>query len=360
MARKHNSFVLNGREIKFVEVLNSSKAIKLITDFEKETVDVIKSFLSEDEKIIQQTSGSTGIPKKIEITREQLIASANMTGEFLGYNNSNLESLLCIPASFIGGKMVLIRALVFDLPIIAQEPSANPFKSIGKLEITSITPYQLQNIIENNSTTCINKNSIILVGGGPVNSELHKKIENLPGKIYHTYAMTETVSNIALRKLNNPGSKDYFEVLEGIEINTSNEQLQVKGKVTSDKWLNTNDVVELINDKSFRWIGRSDNVINSGGIKVNLDELKAKIEAELKHLEISTEVALLKTEDEKFTEGFILVVEENQGNKIRKTIEGIKEKLFNKVKPKKIISIPNLPKTPTDKIDYPTLRKILE
>ncbi|MCX2745687.1 AMP-binding protein [Mangrovivirga sp. M17] len=356
MERRNTSLKINGRVIGFDEIINPQNDLAK-TEFEKSVFDTISSFLKGDNEIIQQTSGSTGKPKQIKISRGRLIASAKMTGEFLEYDKKERESLLCIPASFIGGKMVLIRALVFDLPIKAEEPSGNPFKGIEKVGITSVTPYQIKNIIEEEDTGCINADSIILIGGGVVNEELEKKLANLPGEIYHTYAMTETVSNIALRKLNQPHREELFETLPGINIRSEQGRLLVRGNVTSDKWLDTNDIVEIIEKNKFKWLGRADNVINSGGIKINLDDLKIKIEKALNENGAYDEIALLKVKDDKFGEGYVVFIEEN--SKLEsKLILDKNIKIDNKVKPKKIITINKIPKTKTDKIDYKSLRKI--
>ncbi|WP_394347734.1 AMP-binding protein [Mangrovivirga cuniculi] len=308
---------------------------------------------------MQQTSGSTGKPKKIKISRDRLIASAKMTGDFLGYDQKSRESFLCIPASFIGGKMVLIRALVFDLPIIAEEPSGNPFKGNKKIGITSVTPYQMKNIIENGDIGGINKDSIILIGGGAISYELGKKLSGLPGSIFHTYAMTETVSNIALRKVNRHEKADFFTTLPGISIKSEERKLLVRGKVTSDQWLDTNDIVEIIDEDKFRWLGRADNVINSGGIKINLDDLKTKIEDYLNKKNINNDIALLKVYDDSFGESFVIFIEANQKLASKLAINEML-KLFVKVKPKKIIYVSKIPKTNTDKTDYKLLKEEYE
>lgn len=243
-------------------------------------VEAIVGFLDEwfnkTDFIEVKTSGSTGIPKTICLSKQSMMNSASMTCRFFGLDAES-NALLCLPADYIAGKMMVVRAFVSGMNLTAVKPSANPFENLNELiDFAAITPYQFVNSYQSVQETSIKK---IIIGGSQVSLRLEKMMEELDAEIYETYGMTETCSHVALRKLNKENKSEYFETLEGVEIRTDERNcLIIKAPALNNEELITNDVVEIKGRTHFKWLGRYDNVINSGGIKIFPEQVEKKIE----------------------------------------------------------------------------------
>lgn len=236
----------------------------------------LKNWFDDSDFILAQTSGSTGKPKSIQLAKKSMVNSARMTNQFFGLNSES-TALLCLPASYIAGKMMLVRAMVGGFNIITVEPNANPFDNLDvSIDFAAITPFQLFHSVKSLRTKTVRK---IIVGGSPVTNKLEKLAENIPSALYETYGMTETCSHIALRRFNGAEKSDYFTVLEGVSIHQNEHECLVIGAPhLLDKEVQTNDMVEIIDTKSFRWRGRVDSAINSGGVKIHPEQVEKKLE----------------------------------------------------------------------------------
>ncbi|MEJ0030768.1 MAG: AMP-binding protein [Bacteroidota bacterium] len=214
------------------------------------------------------TSGSTGTPKTIEVHRDQMTASAKKTIKALGLRKG-MTALVCLDVNFIAGKMMVVRSLVAGMEMVVVEPSADPFEGINsKIDFAALVPYQVRNS---------NLSGKIIIGGAPISFELLSKIKATQTPIYATFGMTETLSHVALQKLNGNDAQDFFEVLDGIDISVDERQcLVIKADYLKDVIV-TNDIVELINENQFRWLGRWDNIINTGGVKVIPEKIEKAI-----------------------------------------------------------------------------------
>lgn len=223
-----------------------------------------------------QTSGSTGEPKTIRLSKEHMLNSAAMTCQFFGLNAGS-KALLCLPADYIAGKMMIVRAFVSSMDLIAVQPVASPFQHLKEpIDFVAVTPYQFVNSYQSIQETPIKK---MIIGGSQVSLRLQKMMEELETEIYETYGMTETCSHIALRKLNGENASEYFETLPGVKIALDNRNcLTIKAPSLSHSELITNDVVEMKDATHFKWLGRFDNVINSGGIKIFPEQIEKKLE----------------------------------------------------------------------------------
>jgi o-succinylbenzoate---CoA ligase len=223
-----------------------------------------------------QSSGSTGIPKTIALSKYAMVQSAKATQVYLGLKKDD-TALLCLPASYIAGKMMLVRAMVCGLNLYITRPSADPFLNLKlTIDFAAVSPFQLSHSLQTLKNRDVKK---IIAGGGHVSSALEKEVQALDTAIYESYGMTETISHIALRKLNGTGSSGFFQVLPGIEIRKdSRECLVIKAPALFPGELITNDMVELHDPIQFRWLGRYDNVINSGGIKIFPETIERKLE----------------------------------------------------------------------------------
>lgn len=304
------------------------------------------------------TSGSTGTPKPIQISRQQMISSAQRTAKALDLAEG-ANALLCINPAYIGGKMMLVRSIIHNWNLTVIEQTADPSKNIessAHFEFAAMVPLQLERLLSNEKgIKLLNNIDKIIVGGAPISKSLEEKIQSLNCQVYSTYGMTETVSHIALKTMNGPDKCDEFEVLEGIEVDTDERGcLKIKGDITNYKWVQTNDIVEL-NDKQFKWIGRADYVINSGGIKIHLDQLELTISEAL-----NTTTVLLKRSHPQLGETFVAVIE-GVSDKTPKTILSMLEGLLPKYhKPNAIFQVQTIPKTASGKIDRLGLAKQLD
>jgi len=236
----------------------------------------IQNWFDDSDFIQAFTSGSTGQPKEIRLNKQSMMNSARMTNQFFELNVES-TALLCLPASYIAGKMMLVRALVGGFNLITVEPTANPFELVeAEIDFTAITPYQLFHSVESLTNKKVHK---VIVGGSPVTSQLEKFAEDIPAALYETYGMTETCSHIALRRFNGTDKSDYFTILDGVTIRQDEREcLVIQAPYLLDTEIQTNDMVELIGSLSFRWLGRADSTINSGGVKVHPEQVERKLE----------------------------------------------------------------------------------
>ncbi|MEI6555376.1 MAG: AMP-binding protein [Paludibacter sp.] len=273
---KAENIILNGKGYNRTNLENLHFADEPEDSWRNAIYHFLVNWFDDSDSIITHTSGSTGKPKEIRLRKAAMINSAGMTNYFFGLN-ADSTALLCMPASYIAGKMMLVRALVGGFYLIAVEPKANPFENLNQqVDFTAITPYQLFHSVESLKSGFIRK---VIVGGSPVTSKLEQLVEEIHAEIYETYGMTETYSHIALRRINGKEKSDYFTVLNGVEIHqTKHGCLAVYAPHLSENELITNDIVDLKDSKSFRWLGRIDSVINSGGIKIHPEQVEKKLE----------------------------------------------------------------------------------
>lgn len=326
-------------------------------EYEKDTRKFCESWISGQTEFEITTSGSTGKPKLISITRVQMQASTKQTAKAIDLKKGDV-ALVCINTHFIGGKMMLVRGLEIRMPLIIIPPIANPLKFLNesvRIDFTAMVPYQLQSILEESpdKINILNQMKAILLGGAPVGNQLAESIASLKCPVYSTYGMTETVSHIALKRLNGPERSDIFTTLPGIEIEVDTRNcLVIKGAVTNYTSLITNDVVKLINDRQFIWIGRSDNIINTGGIKIQIEELEKKVSNAFSQLNISNIFFISGEPDEAFGTIIEIFIEGTlKKNEKEKLEEIFKERLNKYEKPKKIIEVPKFDFTKSGKID---------
>ncbi len=250
----------------------------------KEVVNFLKDWFSNSTEITAQTSGSTGTPKQISIPKQSFIESALNTCKFLNLDR-NTHALLCIPVKYIGGKMMVIRALTQGYNLWVEEPSSAPLKNFKHtVDFLAITPMQAQQIVID-SPKELEQIEQVIIGGGAVTQSFINEIKSFKNNFYSTYGMTETVSHIALKRLNGSHKSDSFEVLPSYSVSLNKESSLVIDcpSLLSGKLI-TNDIAELTS-KGFKWLGRKDNVINSGGIKISPEAIEEKIKANYPDLE---------------------------------------------------------------------------
>jgi len=283
---KSSEIILNGKSLAFEWILENYEDLpsEQFSQNEIQTLIFCGQWLSGQKRFSVPTSGSTGQPKSVNLTRQQMAASARMTGEALHLNKGD-SALVCLSSEHIAGLMMLVRGFELGLNVTVVEPAGNPFtaldlKNAKYFDFTAFVPLQLQAILSTGEThlSVLNKMKAILVGGAEVPADLKKAIAGLKAPIYQTFGMTETVSHIALRRLNGPDKVENYEALPGVEIGQNEHGcLRVKSAVTNNEWLVTNDLVEIKSENRFVWLGRIDNVINSGGVKVPAEKVERAI-----------------------------------------------------------------------------------
>ena len=334
----HISFKLNNKSFSSVdELLSYSK------NFSEDISSFLESWFSNDAFIKVKTSGSTGVPKTIVLQKKQVVNSAKATGVFFDLKD-NTKALLCLSAEYIAGKMMLVRALTLGWHLDVLEPNSNPLKGVSKAyDFAAMVPLQLENSIGK-----LNVIKKMIVGGGVVSNQLQEKLQFLKTEVYATYGMTETITHIAVKKLNNCSinvfngvEKSFFKVLPNVEIFKDERScLVIKALKVSDNVVFTNDVVTLISDIEFEWLGRFDNVINSGGIKLYPEKIEEKLSKVIKQRFFVASIS-----DEKLGEKLVLIIE---GKK--KNINFKDTQLSKYEKPKLVFFVDNFIETETKKI----------
>lgn len=311
--------------------------------------DSIENFIAEwkDSKtthITVQTSGSTGTPKKIILEKKFMEASAKATCQFLNIQEGQ-KALLCLSPQTIGGLMMIVRSFVMNLDLIVSEVRSNPLKNISEqIDFIAIVPLQLEALLtESPQKIKLLKNSI--VGGGPISPALEEKIKALDVNIFQTFGMTETISHFALRQIS-PRNTTTFRCLPGATVSVKNEKLIVDFPKIGVNNLETNDLIELISASEFKWIGRADFVINSGGIKIHPSE----IEQRLDHL-ISVPFFSFGIPDDRLGSKHILCVESKSA--IELTKEVLVQNIESKIIPREIHYFDKFERTESGKINRP-------
>ncbi len=338
--------LLNGRTVNLATVAEE----KPLTSFEAETLAFIEAWQSGQKFFRQQTSGATGKPKVITLSRKQLVESALRTMSQLPVQQGD-TALICLDTRYIAGKMMLVRALTHNLRIVAVEPSANPLgRLIEKVDFVAAVPYQMKRMVDE-SLSAVMQIKAILLGGSPIPEYLASALSGLPNAVYATYGMTETASNIALQRLSGPHPDKAFRPLPGIEVFINNDSCLVIRVPERTEPVFTNDVAEIFPDGTFRIIGRRDNVINSGGIKIFPEEaetIAALIFEQLgitsdyfiggmPHYELGQQAALI-------VEGLPLTPDTEQH-----LLDALKKELSLRA-PRRIYYLPEFKRTPTGKI----------
>lgn len=228
-----------------------------------------------------QTSGSTGTPKRMLVRKEQMIYSARMTLSYLGLRPGD-KALLCLPLRYIAGKMMAVRAWVGGLDLLLREPSGHPLAEVTEpIRFAAMIPMQVYNSLQvEEERQRLATIDILIIGGGPIDAALEQALQALPGRIYSTYGMTETLSHIALRQVNGPEASAYYTPLPGVSLSLSEAgTLVVDAPGVSDQTLVTNDCAELLPDGRFAILGRRDNVIVSGGVKLHIEQMEERLHA---------------------------------------------------------------------------------
>ena len=316
----------------------------------------IKDWLSEEAYVEVQTSGSTGTPKRIRLEKVRMVNSAKMTGRYFNFSKGQ-KALLCLPCDYIAGKMMVVRAFVWGLDLHLVAPAGNPMSNNKEqFAFAAMVPMQVTKVLEE-SPEQLEQITQLIIGGGKVGQALYKELQNLSTQCYATYGMTETITHIAIQKLNGVGQSDYFEALPAIQLSLDNRGcLVIDAPNVAIEQVITNDIVQLEADK-FKWLGRFDNVINSGGVKVFPEQIEKKLE---KIVKVRFFISYLP--DEKLGQKVILILEDSQWNDLQITDYQLETKkvLTKYEQAKALYFIDNFAETPTGKIQRNRTKALLK
>lgn len=320
----------------------------------------MENFLDEwnndSEYVEVKTSGSTGEPKRMMVEKRRMLNSARITCDFLGLKPGD-TALLCMSTDYIAGKMMVVRSIERGLKLISVEPSGHPLANNYQLSIVNcqldfaaMVPMQVYNSLqvpeERERLMAIRH---LIIGGGAIDDAMEAKLRKFPNAVWSTYGMTETLSHIALRRISGPEASEWYIPFPTVKLSTTDEGCLVidAPEVCADT-LTTNDIVELKPDGRFRVMGRKDNVICSGGIKIQIEE----VERELKPY-VRVPYIISKKKNEKFGE-IVVLLTEGDTDEARAICE---EHLPKYHRPKLYQHIDQIPLTETGK---PARQKILE
>ena len=291
-----------------------------------------------------QTSGSTGAPKPMLVEKQRMLNSARITCDFLGLREGD-TALLCMSLDYIAGKMMVVRALERRLLLITVAPSGHPLADLSPqlsaLSFAAMVPMQVYNALQV-PAECERLKQIrhLIIGGGAIDDALAAALKSFPHHVWSTYGMTETLSHIALRKLNGPDASDYYTPFPSVKVSLNDEScLVINAPEVCSERLVTNDIAEL-SEGRFRILGRKDNVICSGGIKIQTEQVERQLRPYL-----SQPYLITKRPDEKFGEVVVLLTE-GPVDEAHAVCERILPKYFQ---PKAYLHVDKIPLTETGK-----------
>lgn len=338
----HPNFRLNGEPFATAEDLKRH-AKNLVENGKEEAISIgkfILEWLDEKAFISVKSSGSTGIPKEIKLQKKHVFNSASATNIYFDLTE-NTKALLCLSSEYIAGKMMLVRAMIGGWDLYTVSPEKNPLENSDEnFDFTAMVPYQVFHSLAN-----LHKVKKLIVGGGAVSSELEQQLQKVNPQVFATYGMTETISHIAVRPINGTEKSAIFTALPKVNF-SQNETgcLQIHAPQISDETVITNDVVELLSSTSFKFLGRIDNVINTGGVKVHPEIVEEKLS---KHIQQSFFIA--SENDDALGERIILIIESEKQLQLENFSE-VFEKLSAYEKPKRIYAVPQFIYTETRKV----------
>jgi O-succinylbenzoic acid--CoA ligase len=333
---------INSQIFSTVKIMQMHKNENL-QDWEKGIYEFILNWFDDSVFILQKTSGSTGEPKEIKLKKSAMIKSAQNTINFFDLQPGN-TAWLCLPIDYIAGKMMVVRALVGKLNLLISEPAGTPKIPKQSIDFTAMVPLQLKKLFD--AKTEFSQIKKLIVGGAEVDYQLQRALQKIPTKVFSTYGMTETCSHIALQRINGINPEKTFHLLPDITISRNEEGcLRIYAPHLAASHIQTTDLVEIVNENEFIWLGRADNVINTGGIKISPEQL----EKEISQL-IGAECLIIPQKDEFFGEKLVLVLEHST-EKAADLINRLRENLDSYHCPKAVRFTERFPRNESMKID---------
>lgn len=332
----HPAFKLNGLSFKSIEELRHYALHLQQSTTEEYLIDLaslILEWFNEDDYVVLTTSGTTGPPKKMQMKKSALVASAKATGAFFQVG-VGAHALLCMSTKFVGGKLMLIRSIILGWQLDVVRPSSTPLSNNSTIyDFVAMVPLQVQG-----SLVSFENVKQVIIGGAKVSESLRKKLLPLATKFYETYGMTETVTHIAAKAI----TEDVFHLLPHAQVSTDSRGcLVIDVPLIAKQSIVTNDLVKLLDHKTFQWLGRIDNVINSGGVKLYPEQIEEKLTRSIPY-----RFFIGSKEDDSLGNKVILVIESEP----YQLPENIFEQLHKYERPKEVQFVSTFVETASGKI----------
>ena len=293
------------------------------------------------------TSGSTGKPKMLLVEKRRMENSARITCDFLGLKEGD-TALLCMPLDYIAGKMVVVRSLVSHLHLISVTPSSHPLKDITQpVDFAAMVPLQVYSSLQvAEEAERLRSIRNLIIGGGAIDESLESRLRQFPNAVWSTYGMTETLSHIALRRISGEESSLWYSPFDSVDVGLASDGcLEIYAPAVNPEKLKTNDIAELRTladgKKQFRILGRKDNVIDSGGIKIQIEEVERLLRPHLKCGYLITKVP-----DARLGEAVTLLVDKFNKEGLAEICRAVLPKHWM---PRHILTVKPLPMTGTGK-----------
>jgi o-succinylbenzoate---CoA ligase len=317
--------------------------------WERSMVVFLAEWYNDSDFIEVQTSGSTGDPQTLQVKKKFVEKSARMTLDFLALKPGNI-ALLCLPANYIAGKMMLVRSILGELNLMAIAPKGNVADQLSSgIDFAAMIPLQVQNLLEHpKGKLWMERIQKLIIGGAPIPPALEKNLRRCIKPIYSTYGMTETVSHIAMRRLDGTGYSNAYTLMPNVSVRQDdNDCLVISAPLLSASEVTTKDVVRILPDDCFEVLGRLDNRITSGGIKYFPENIEKKLNDVLMDRFIVS-----SKPDPKLGEKIILIIESEQPENY--SISYLKRIFGNKLTPyefpKEVLFLKQFPETETSKL----------
>lgn len=299
-----------------------------------------------------QTSGSTGAPKVLRVEKQRMLASARATCDFLGLKSGDV-ALLCMSMDYIAGKMMVVRSLERQLRLVTVPPSSHPLaapemddETLRRIDFAAMVPLQIHESLQvPRERELLGKIRHIIIGGGPLDADKEEELRHFDNAIWHSYGMTETLSHIALRRVSGKDATPWFTPLPGIGLTVDEDNcLVIDAPHLCPHVLTTHDVVELEQGtQRFKVLGRIDNVINTGGVKIQMEQVEQSL---LPH--ISRPFIITKCPDAKFGEIVVMLLQ-GTASDVAEAEAVCRRHLSKYACPKRIFAVESLPMTATCK-----------
>ena len=315
--------------------------------------DFLSEWQNDSPYVHVQTSGSTGAPKPMLVEKRRMLASARITCDFLHLQPGD-TALLCMSLDYIAGKMMVVRSLERGLKLITVPPSGHPLSTLNyplstlhsPLSFAAMVPLQVYNSLQvPEERERLMQIRHLIIGGGAIDDEMAAQLKSFPHAVWSTYGMTETLSHIALRRLSGPEASEWYTPFPSVKVSLSDEGcLVIDAPEVCSERLITNDIADLSlgpgpSDR-FRILGRKDNVICSGGIKIQAEELERQLRP---HLRVPYLIS--KRPDAKFGEVVVLLTE-GSVDEARQVCERVLPKFHQ---PRDYMHVDQIPLTATGK-----------
>lgn len=349
-AKIHPAFRLQGRNKADKEAWKeeAKRLQEAEQDYIRSIGDFIADWLCETTTIRLTTSGSTGTPKPIYLKKKHMQASAEATAAYFALQAGS-KALLCMPADFIAGKMMLVRAMQMGWELDYVKPSQNPLQASKTYDFVAMTPYQVHHSLKD-----IHKASVVLIGGGAVDTALHQQLQAIKTKAFASYGMTETCSHIALRAINGPEASSIYRATKAVRFRVDSRGcLLIDAPKVHDGELVTNDIVALKSDTSFVWKGRYDSVINSGGVKIHPEMLEETLATRI------SSPFFIGSLPDPILENKVVLLIENKEEMAEELLQKAFAKLPKYERPKEVFYLPEFLWTETGKIKRKATLKLL-